>query len=43
MENRYSYRNGIAGGHTGGLYAISDFGTPAILGVNTYTRAIYRV
>tara|TARA_B100000700_G_scaffold143290_1_gene159271 strand:+ start:357 stop:1859 length:1503 start_codon:yes stop_codon:yes gene_type:complete len=35
-------RNGIAGGALlAGLYAISDFGTPAILGVNTYTRAIY--
>lgn len=35
-------KNGIAGGALlAGLYAISDFGTPAILGVNTYTRAIY--
>ena len=34
--------NGIAGGALlAGLYAISDFGTPAIMGVNTYTRAIY--
>ena len=34
--------NGIAGGALlAALYAISDFGTPAIMGVNTYTRAIY--
>ncbi|HBW83492.1 MAG: ABC transporter permease [Gammaproteobacteria bacterium] len=34
--------NAIAGGALlVGLYAISDFGTPAILGANTYTRSIF--
>jgi len=34
--------NAIAGGALlVALYAISDFGTPAILGANTYTRAIF--
>ena len=34
--------NAVAGGALlVALYAISDFGTPAILGANTYTRAIF--
>ncbi len=35
-------RNGIAaGGLLVALYTLSDFGTPAILGVDTFTRRIY--
>ena len=35
-------RNGIAAGALlAALYALSDFGTPAIMGVDTLTRAIY--
>lgn len=34
--------NGVAAGALlAALYALSDFGTPAIMGVDTYTRAIY--
>jgi iron(III) transport system permease protein len=35
-------KNSIAAGALlSGLYALSDFATPAIMGVDTYTRAIY--
>ncbi len=35
-------RNGIAGGTLlAAMYALSDFGTPAIMGLDTFTREIY--